>query len=336
MFEHLDHGNEFHPDDGLRRRVVDRARTMRRRRREAILGLTAAPVVLALALVVPVVRDATRVQRITVPGLGTTPAGAGPGSRDGATRILLVGSDAGLLGGDTIGGRNDAVVLVTLRPGERSLALTSIPRDLLVGDGRDVPVGKVSEIGRHLGQLVSAVAEIGGHPVDHVVRVEAAAFPGIADALGGLRLRFDRPMRDRASGFSTDGGCETLNGDRLLAYVRSRHLEVRDPSTGRWVVDPSGDFGRQERQQEVLIAAAQRLRDVDVRALLDLLADRATVDDQLDLSTALDLAREVDGLRSVEREVLQVEEVTTPGGGAALRLTGARPVVQPLAAAGAC
>lgn len=334
MFEHLDHGNDFEPDDGLRRRVLERGRAMRRRRRGVLLGATMSPLVLALAIVVPMVRDASSIQRITVPELGQEPAGAGPGARDGATRVLLVGSDAGLVEPETLGGRNDAVVLVTLRPDESSLTLMSIPRDLLVGDGDEVPEGKVSEIGRHVGQVVSAVGELSGHPIDHLVRVEAHSFPAIADAMGGLRMRFEGPMWDAGSGFSTDGGCEVLDGDRLLSYLRSRHLMAKDPSTGAWVPDPRGDLGRQERQRQVLAAAAERLPDIDVRTLLDVLADHATVDSELDLATAARLARQVGAVTTVREEVLPVEQVTTSAG-VALRTAGA-PVQQPITAAATC
>jgi LCP family protein required for cell wall assembly len=276
----------------------------------------------------PVVRDALGVQRVTVPELGTTPAGAGGAADDGATRVLLVGRDSGLDGHEG-SAQSDAVVLVTVRPAEHRVCLMSVPRDLVAADGPDGD--RVRDLGRRAGELVAAVSDLVGHRVDHFVQVDAGAFPALADEIGGLRLRFGGAARDRSTGFSTSGGCDALDGERLLAYLRSRHYSEQDPSTGAWVLDDGGDLSRQQRQRHLLAAAVAQLGDVDVSDMVGLLADHAVVDRSLDLGTAVRLVRAVKSATRFDEVVLQVEDATSSQGGTVLVPTGAPPVEKQVA-----
>src|SRR5690606_37730521 len=85
-----------------------------------------------------------------------------------------------------------------------------------------------------------------------------------------------------------EAGCAHLDGDMALAYVRSRHYE--ELVGGRWRPDPRADLGRIERQQAFGRSAVAALGGIgsgprDVGRLTSLLADHATIDDELDLAT---------------------------------------------------
>jgi LCP family protein required for cell wall assembly len=115
--------------------------------------------------------------------------------------------------------------------------LVSIPQDLLV----KAPSGRLVEINSFYDQgataMVQAVTAFTGLPIDHYVEVNFTGFRTIVDTLGGVRIRFSRPVDDPDSGLDVPAGCVSMDGDRALAFVRLR------------TNDPAGDYGRIARQQ---------------------------------------------------------------------------------------
>jgi anionic cell wall polymer biosynthesis LytR-Cps2A-Psr (LCP) family protein len=59
--------------------------------------------------------------------------------------------------------------------------------------------------------------------------------------------------------------CHTFGGEEALAYVRSRHYQWFDPTSGKWQTDGTSDAGRVSRQQDfvmrVLLKALARAAD---------------------------------------------------------------------------
>lgn len=173
--------------------------------------------------------------------------------------ILLVGSDtrSGLqgdeaqFGGSSVEGqRADTIVLMVMPPGRQKATMLSIPRDLRV----DVPgrgVGKINGAFNGGPQtMVAAVEKATGLTVNHYVEVNFDGFRELSTAVGGVEVCVDTPVRDKFSGLDLAAGCHLLQGDPALAWVRARHLEKFE--NGRWQPDPTGDFGRMQRQQEFL------------------------------------------------------------------------------------
>jgi len=79
-----------------------------------------------------------------------------------------------------------------------------------------------------------------------------------------------------------------------LQLARARHLEYRDES-GQWRIDPTGDLGRIDRQQDVLQLVFGNLQHLSadpstLTTLLDVFADNTTIDSGFDRSTTLGLA----------------------------------------------
>lgn len=172
------------------------------------------------------------------------------------TNYLLVGSDsrAGLSKkqqkklrtGSTEGQRTDTIMIMHV-PVIGMPTLVSIPRDSWVG----IPGYGENKINAAYAQggpelLVATVEAATGLHIDHYVEIGFAGVANTTDALGGVKLCPTRNYNDANSGLKVKKGCQTMDGQQALAYVRMRYA------------DPRGDLGRVERQQEYMAAVAKR------------------------------------------------------------------------------
>lgn len=158
--------------------------------------------------------------------------------------------------------RSDAMILAGVRAGDQQAALASIPRDLWVTipgvgeqrintalffgyDAADPMAGP---------QLAAAAVEQNfGVPVDRVAVIDFSVFVRLVDALGGVEIDVPRPIVDTeyptpdygVTTISFDPGLQHMTGEQALIYARTRHAD--------------GDFGRSERQQQVIRALASRV-----------------------------------------------------------------------------
>lgn len=253
---------------------------------------------------------------------------------DGIDVILLVGSDTreGLEDpgqfGDFGGARAD-VVMVFLRSGP-SVALLSLPRDLWIDDlctgGKNRINAMLEGCGEEINGptlLIMAVEGLIGHPVDHFALVDFEGFQGVVDAVGGYEICVERPVRDFRANLELDAGCTLASGDQALAWLRSRSTqELTD--TGWRVMPGVSDLDRNERQRAFLIDMMGRLSDwsspQDMASTAQAMAPFVTVDSELSLRGALDLAWTMRGLGKgsvIELEV-PVHDHTTAQGAAVL------------------
>jgi LCP family protein required for cell wall assembly len=170
--------------------------------------------------------------------------------------VLITGSDSradlspedriALTTGSAGGERADTIMLLTIDGGRAGLL--SFPRDLSV-ERCDGSVGRINgaiAIGGP-GCLVDTVRRLSGIPVHHHVAVTFGGFRDVVDAVGGVELCLDRPIRDRSAGIDLPEGCQVLDGRDALGYVRVRKID--------------SDFGRIGRQQEFLRALAREMTD---------------------------------------------------------------------------
>ncbi|WP_242587600.1 LCP family protein [Streptomyces sp. MST-110588] len=202
------------------------------------------------------------------PGKGTNWLLVGSDSRKDLTpeqrRKLHVGNDEGL--------NTDTIML--LHHGGHGPYLVSLPRDSYVqvpGHGKGKINAAFADGGPRL--LTRTVEEATGLRVDHYAEVDFPGFVALVDALGGVRLCLDKPLKDEKAGADFRAGCQRMDGVRALAYVRSRYT------------DPDGDLGRVRRQRRLVGAVADAmlgpgvvLNPLRLRSVLDAALSAVTVD----------------------------------------------------------
>ncbi|MFD2215011.1 LytR family transcriptional regulator [Metabacillus endolithicus] len=150
--------------------------------------------------------------------------------------ILLMGVDERK--GDV--GRADTLILMTVNPNTNSTQMVSIPRDTrteIVGKGTQDKINHAYAYGGTQ-MAIDTVENFLDVPVDYFVKINMDSFKDTVDAVGGVTV-------ENTLDFSYDGhdfpkGTLTLDGEEALAYTRMRKE------------DPRGDFGRQDRQRQVI------------------------------------------------------------------------------------
>jgi LCP family protein required for cell wall assembly len=207
--------------------------------------------------------------------------------------------DPGIGDRSQFGERSDTIMVIRVDPGNNQAALLSFPRDLwvkLAGTNREGRINTAWQ-GKDPSRLVQTIEQAFLIPIDHVVSVDFCAFKAIVAAVGGVKVSFDAPVRDRAVGFIVPtAGCYVLDADESLKYVRSRKYQTQDAS-GRWVEDPTADLGRISRQQDFTRRAVHRAFDRGARdprvawELLNAAIDYVITDDTTTPRSLLSLAQ---------------------------------------------
>lgn len=180
------------------------------------------------------------------------------GESDGRINLLLIA-----VGGDGHKGEAlaDTVMIASLDPYNNRAALLSIPRDLYVQvPGRDYyskinavhAYGESQKLDSGPVLLSELVEDITGQPIHYYARLDFNAFKSIVDAIGGINVTIDNSFFDYWHKISFPAGTEKMNGERALAYVRARYIEGSE----------GGDFRRAARQQQVLLAARDKIFSV--------------------------------------------------------------------------
>jgi LCP family protein required for cell wall assembly len=249
-----------------------------------------------------------------------------PPAPGAARNVLLIGTDSRNGRGEGGSQRSDAVILLHLAGDRESATAVSIPRDLLVDiprctrTGRD-PVEARSQAPARRAQFNWAF-ETGGAActirtlermteirVDHHVIVDFAGFERLVDAVGGVEVCFDQPLRDRPARLDLPAGRQTLDGEEALAFVRARK-EIGDGS----------DTARIARQQEFLGALARKVSEggmlvnpAKLFPVLDATTSSITTDTRLDSLVKLyDLLRKVRDVPTDRFHFLTVPRVGDP------------------------
>ncbi|WP_448567109.1 LCP family protein [Thermus sp.] len=148
-------------------------------------------------------------------------------------------------------GLADTILLVRLDPRANRVVVLSVPRDVWVnlpGYGWH-KVNAASPLGGPE-LMKEAVARVVGVRPECYVVVSLEALQALVDALGGVRVCVEKPMRyrDTAAGLEIDlkPGCQVLSGKEAEGYLRFRQ-------------DALGDIGRIQRQQAFFHALKERL-----------------------------------------------------------------------------
>jgi LCP family protein required for cell wall assembly len=200
-----------------------------------------------------------------------------PPPKPGANEnILLVGSTTrcglkvqsvayGLCSQGVTGVNSDIDMIVHLDPATGAVSLLSIPRDLFIPNARTLGANKIdAALYEGPGQLVAAIEEDFGIPINHYVELNFDTFADVVNALGGVRMYFPVPIFDADSGLNIERpGCYLLNGVRALQVVRARHLQIQPVSTNHdprsWPQEGLSDLARIRRTHEFLRVLAAKV-----------------------------------------------------------------------------
>lgn len=205
----------------------------------------------------------------------------------GQTNILLLGQgDENHDGVDL----TDTIMLASIDPQTESAVLLSIPRDLYIYNVPSTPNGRINELflnrksalkrqglseedasQQGMKEMAAILGDLMGVQIHHVAKIDFIGFVQAVDAIGGVMV--DVPYTivdaefpaDRGYGYQTfmiTKGPHQLDGETALKYARSRHT--------------TSDFGRSARQQQLLSALAQKMKEQGLLSspgmLLDLLS----------------------------------------------------------------
>jgi LCP family protein required for cell wall assembly len=276
------------------------------------------------------------------------------GQEAGTENILMVGSTSrcalkvqnpayGLCQGSAdsaaVNGVNsDVIMILHANPATGQLALLSIPRDLFIPNARSEGPNKIDAgLFEGMSQLVAAVQEDFGIPIQHAVSLNFDQFANIVDALGGINMSFPESVFDAESGLNVQAAsCVHLNGTQALEVVRARHLQYQDGSTSDyapdWPQEAQSDLARIRRDHEFLrvlaTAVAKRglanpITDVN---LIDSVKSDLTFDQSWSVSDMANLVLDFHSVNvnSVPQLTLPVAVVDDPdGAGGGLMYEGA-------------
>jgi LCP family protein required for cell wall assembly len=240
-----------------------------------------------------------------------------------------------VLGTDTRPGpwasRTDTIMVVAIDHNAGQVGIVSIPRDLWVDipdwgkdriNSADFAGGQIKYPGGGPALAARVIEDNLGIPTQKYVRIRQDGLPRLVDALGGVTVTLECPLYERtpneksATGFedfSLPAGAVFLDGPTAKKFVTYRYM--------------SNDFSRARRQQQLIWAVRDRGLQLDVipkipelwAALQDTFSTNLNVIDVVKL-VRLGMSLEGKNVHSVVVDQEVVENWTTPGGGAVLRL----------------
>lgn len=257
---------------------------------------------------------------------GTSVAGGPDGAAEAAgdpdpdpyTAYLVVGSDEGDL-------RADVIILALLPKDGSAPLMVSLPRDLYLPNRCTQGLTRLNANYNGCGpdlngptQLAGAVTDFTGIEIDHFALFTMDGFEQIIDAVGGIEICVDHPVREDTR-LDLPAGCSQVDGRMALGWVRSR--KTQELVDGRWRTMPEvSDLTRNQRQQDLILDVAGRAGSfgspAELSRFVASLSDAFTLDDRLGLSGAAELAWSNRHLRpeDVVRLTVPVEPYTTSGG----------------------
>lgn len=198
-----------------------------------------------------------------------TPSADVPGPTSPFTVLLLGSDNDAKFQGDAV--LTQSMILVRVVPTTHQVTMLSIPRDLYV----PLPNGTTDKIDKAYlqggpGAAVRTVETDFGVHIDHYVWIGLEGLVHLIDRVGGVDVVTTNPVLDDYYPADLSGGNpyafervavlpgpQHLDGIHALEYVRSRHDDLR------------GDFGRSERQQQVLLALRTKAEQLGITDLPD-------------------------------------------------------------------
>lgn len=211
--------------------------------------------------------------------------------------ILLLGIDA--RPGETTG-RTDTMIILTVDTDTQTIKLMSLMRDIIVAiPGHSNNRLNAAYVYGGADLLMQTIENNFGIHIEHYVGVNFSMLADLIDQLGGLTLTVESEYyMDRINavikednkvlgidvndGLLTQAGEQLMTGKQAQAYARYRYGTS------------DGDFGRTERQREVITKIFYKLADMSIVELaglaaanIDNVVTNLTLQDMMSLAPAL-------------------------------------------------
>lgn len=144
-------------------------------------------------------------------------------------------------------GRSDTMILLSIQPAKHSALAISIPRDTRVLIPQREAYDKINHAYAYGGTALSVatVERLFGVPIAYYMKTNMEGIVDIVDTVGGVDVDNERSFS--YEGVTFPKGEQHLDGEKALLYVRMRKE------------DPKGDFGRTQRQRQLLSAIIDRV-----------------------------------------------------------------------------
>jgi len=193
------------------------------------------------------------------------------------TNILVLGIPGGSHEGADL---TDTILILSFHHTNGLVSLVSLPRDIWSDTLKDkinsaYHYGEVKKSGGGIVLAKAIIEDVVGLPIHYNIILDFSGFVRFVDAIGGIDVDAsrafidtqypisgkendlcdgDKEYRCRYETVQFDKGLQHMDGARALIYVRSRHAEG----------DEGTDFARGKRQQEVVVAVKQKMKEKDL------------------------------------------------------------------------
>ncbi|MEM9773782.1 MAG: LCP family protein [Chloroflexota bacterium] len=180
----------------------------------------------------------------------------------GRKTILVMGIDR--RPGEEFRSLTDTMIVISIDPIDNTASIMNIPRDMYA----DIPTvgrarintafnwGFARGVGGPAGGASLAIQTVERNlaiKIDHYILLDFTSFIRAVDAIGGIEVNVPEDIYDATyptmnygyQVFSVPAGINQFDGDTALKYARTRHGD--------------SDFGRSERQQQVIMAVRNQV-----------------------------------------------------------------------------
>lgn len=151
----------------------------------------------------------------------------------------------------------DTLILITFNPKTLNATMLSIPRDSYVpiacwSSKAENKITHAAGYGNDC--MMNTIEEYLGINIDYYAKINFKGLVKLVNAVDGIEIDVEQTLCTDDS--SRDGqicitpGLQTLDGEQALVYARNRKALV------------NGDFGRNQHQQEIIIALANKIKTI--------------------------------------------------------------------------
>ncbi len=182
--------------------------------------------------------------------------------------ILLMGIDSTdeVLQKNAIA-NGDTLILMTFNPKTLNATMLSIPRDSYVPIAcwSNKAENKITHAaGYGTDCMMNTIEEYLDVNIDYYAKINFKGLVKLVDAVGGVEIDVQQTLctddSSRGGEVCIQPGYQTLYGEQALVYARNRYDLV------------DGDFGRNQHQQEIVMAIANKFKNItDVTKFMDIL-----------------------------------------------------------------